>query len=67
VFASTRGSDGKILKCRKDSNPAKFGNTPDRCFIANEDINGLKCPEYLDKAWYINLALKRLEDFGVMV
>ena len=65
VFASTRPSDGKILKCRSGNNPAKFGNTPDNCFIVNDDINGKECPPYLDKGWYIKTALSRLKDFGV--
>ena len=65
VFASTRSTDGKILKCRSGSNPAKFGNTPDSCFIVNDDVNGVKCPAQLDKQWYIKTAISRLKDFGV--
>lgn len=65
VFASNRPRDGKILKCREGSNPAKFGNTPDQCFIVNDDVKGMSCPAHLDKKWYIDLALKRLADFGV--
>lgn len=65
VFASTRSMDGKILKCRSGSNPAKFGNTPDSCFIVNDDVKGMKCPSHLDKRWYINTAISRLADFGV--
>ena len=67
VFASNRPTDGRILKCREGNNPSKFGNTPDNCFIVNDDINGAKCPMHLDKQWYIDLAVKRLEDFGVKV
>ena len=67
VFASRRESDGKILKCRKNNNPAKFGNTPDHCFIFNDDVNGVKVPDELDKQWYINFAKKRLKDFGVVI
>lgn len=65
VFASTRPSDGKILKCRTANNPAKFGNTPDQCFIVNGSVKDTVCPARLDKNWYINLALQRLRDFGV--
>lgn len=65
VFASSREKDGKILKCRKGSNPAKFGNTPDCCFINNNGMDMLPCPAYLDKQWYIDLAYKRLRDFGI--
>lgn len=67
VFASTRSTDGKILKCRSGSNPAKFGNTPDSCFIWNDDVNGVTCPAYLDRQWYINTAISRLRDFGVNI
>ena len=65
VFASKDSSDGKIYKCRNGNKPAKFGNTPDCCFINNDDINGVKCPSKLDKQWYINLAEGRLKDFGI--
>lgn len=67
VFASTRSTDGKILKCRSGSNPAKFGNTPDSCFIVNDDVKTMKCPAHLDKRWYINTAISRLKDFGVIL
>lgn len=67
VFASSDPNDGKILK-RGGSRgkPEKFGNTPDHCFISNDDITGAKCPPKLDKQWYIDKAKKRLKDFGVM-
>lgn len=67
VFASTRPTDGRILKCRSGSNPAKFGNTPDSCFVVNDDVKTMKCPAHLDKRWYINLATSRLKDFGVIL
>jgi DNA polymerase len=65
VFASKRPTDGKILKCRSGSNPAKFGNTPDCCFIVNDGVKDMTCPWYLDKQWYLDLSIKRLADFGV--
>lgn len=65
VFASNRPTDGKILKCRSGSNPAKFGNTPDCCFIVNDDVKDMVCPAHLDKRWYINTAISRLADFGI--
>ena len=43
----------------------KFANTPEHCFIMNESVNGVKVSKKLDKQWYIDLALKRLEDFGI--
>lgn len=65
VFASNDSRDGQIHKCRQSSNPAKFGNTPDKCFICNEDVTHTKVPKKLDKQWYIDLAKKRLRDFGI--
>ena len=65
VFASTDPNDGRLLKCDGVRNPAKFGNTPDNCFIFNDDLNGVPIPEKLDKQYYINLAKKRIGDFGL--
>lgn len=65
VFASNSHSDGRLLKCDGVRNPAKFGNTPDQCFIFNDDLNGVPIPSKLDYQWYINLARKRLGDFGL--
>ena len=65
VFASLDAKDGKILKCRTGNNPAKFGNTPDKCFIENGDIHNMPIPAKLDRQYYITLAKKRLSDFGI--
>ena len=71
VFASKDPLDGRLLKCRTLGDgtyqEAKFGKTPDKCFIVNDDITGMKCPEKLDKQWYIDYAKKRLEQFGIEV
>lgn len=65
VFASTDPNDGRLLKCDGVRNPAKFGNTPDKCFIYNDDMRDVSIPNKLDRQWYIDLAKKRLEDFGL--
>lgn len=67
VFASKDQEDGRILKCDGVRNPAKFGNTPDKCFIVNRDITTEKTDAFpqLDKHYYVDLARKRVEDFGV--
>lgn len=65
VFASKNENDGRLLKCDGVRNPAKFGNTPDHCFIENGDIRGMKIPDKLDRQYYIDLAYKRLGDFGI--
>ena len=68
VFASTRRTDGFIGKQKTDgATIEKFANTPEHCFIYNDDVHGVKCPEHLDKQWYIDLAKKRLNQFGVTI
>ena len=66
VFASKDLNDGRLLKCDGVRNPAKFGNTPDHCFIENGDIREMKIPAKLDRQYYIELAKKSLGDFGAM-
>ena len=67
VFASTRESDGMIGRVKAGkAKPEKFGNTSEHSFIDNGDVHGKKCPRYLDKSWYIQLAKTRLAQFGVM-
>lgn len=65
VFASKDPNDGRLLKCDGIRNPAKFGNTPDHCFVWNEDVKNADIPDKLDRQYYINLTKKRLEDFGL--
>lgn len=68
VFASKSRHDGAIYKVKQGKkNPEKFANTPDRCFIENENIVGEKVPRELDKQWYINLTKERLSQYGVEV
>lgn len=67
VFASTRESDGMVGRVKAGkARPEKFGNTSWHSFIDNGDVHGKKCPDYLDKGWYIQLAKTRLAQFGVM-
>ena len=66
VFASTRKSDGTLYKVKEGEKPEKFANTPEKCFIENRAVNGVKCPTHLDKGYYVWLAKYRLLDkFGV--
>ena len=61
--------NGRLIKCKALNNGTfkkdKFGNTPDHCFIWNESTENVKCPEDLDKEWYIKLAERRLKDYGL--
>lgn len=71
VFASKDHSkgglfkvSGKIIKGR-EKNPEQFANTPDHCFIINDDVCGMPIPDELDKGYYIKMAWDRLNDFGI--
>lgn len=63
VFASKNNTDGSLLKVKENGSIEKIGNTPQKCFVINENIVNRKVPDNLDKEWYINLAEKRLESF----
>lgn len=66
AFASTCNDDQGLQKVHGETGrPAKVPNTPARCFIHNNDVNGLLVPQKLDKEFYINMAIERLKDFGV--
>jgi DNA polymerase len=68
VFASTHPNDTYMGKCKvKGATIEKFGNTPNKCFIDNTNVNNKFVPSYLDKSWYIDLANKRLTQYGVGV
>lgn len=74
VFASKNSGDGKILKVKNKLNKKtgeysyvgeKFANSPDNCFIYNDDVKGVKVPDKLDYSWYLSVAQERLKDFGL--
>lgn len=66
VFASRDVTDGQISKMKDFySKKEKFASTPAKCFIDNGEVKGKKVPFKLDRWWYIDLAVKRIEDFGV--
>lgn len=69
VFASKNQNDTFIgkMKYKQDGKLGieKFANTPDHCFIDNGDVNRKKVPDNLDRHWYIELARKRLTQFGM--
>lgn len=80
VFASNDKNDTKLLKCKYPIGTItgtdgyggiirykgeKFADTAEHVFIINENVNGMKVTSKLDKSWYIDLAKKRLEDFGI--
>lgn len=65
VYASNDYKDTYLGRCRESGEtPNKFGNCPEHCFIYNKEVRGIPMSVKLDKKWYINLARKRLEDYG---
>src|SRR5690606_13733221 len=70
VFADNREDAPGVFKVKmkmKDGIeqpvPEKIANTPEQCFIENDDVKGKLVPDYLDKQYYIELAQKRLNEF----
>lgn len=65
VFASRTGGAGLFKVSRRTGNKEKVSNTPPRCRIVNDDVNSAPVPSWLDRDFYIEMARKRLADFGV--
>lgn len=63
VFASKNENAPQLYKVKTEGKVEKIANTPDRCFIVNEDITNYPIPEELDRQYYIDEANKRLQDF----
>lgn len=70
VFASMDPFDsyiGKMKTMDGISTIEKFANTPDHCFIWNGSVKDIKANYVIDKQYYIDVAKKRLEQFGVII
>ena len=68
VFASTNSKYGVFGKTKGDGlTVERFALSPDHTFIWNKNVVGVKVPEHLDKEFYVSLAIKRIEDFGIEV
>lgn len=63
VFASKDEVDGTIFKVKTEDRIEKIANTPEKCFIYNDEVIGIKIPNKLDKQYYIDIGEKRLQDF----
>ena len=65
-FASLNSPDGPLVKIHSETGRThKLSNTSNNCFLDNSDVRNKKVPAKLDRQHYINLAKKRLNDFGV--
>lgn len=66
IFASKDLNDGGVVKISASTGrPNKINNSPEHCFIFNDSVEGVKCPQKLDKQFYIDIAKGRLNDFGI--
>ena len=73
IFASARKEDPGIFKAKrwvnKDGDEKisnhKISETSEHVFINNGNVVGKKVSDRLDKQYYIDLAYKRLRDFGI--
>lgn len=67
VFASKDHRKPGVKKISvRTGNPEKLTDSPEHCFIFNDEVNGAACPADLDKQWYIDFANRRLKGFGVV-
>lgn len=63
IFASKNITDGGIYKIKLEDGyeiAEKLPYTSNHMFIYNDDVSAKKCPEYLDKQFYVNLTYDRL-------
>lgn len=68
VFASKDPHDSLIGKVKNKNGCdviEKFANTPEHCFIWNEEVNFVDVPAKLDKQYYVDIAKARLKAFGI--
>ena len=61
VFATKVGGHTLYKKHSVKQSEDKTASTPESCIIINENIEGRKIFPDLDKAWYVDLANKRIE------
>ena len=64
VFASRSRKDKCLYKQKDGKNKEKFAGCPEKCKIVNEDIREMKCPAWLDKSFYIEMAKSEIARFA---
>ena len=63
VFASKDNRDGTLYKVKNVNGKLrteKTAATPINAFIYNDSVQGVKCPDKLDKQWYVDLSYYRI-------
>lgn len=64
IYADNRNTPGLYKVSLRTGKPEKVANTPEHVNIFNSDVNEEKVYGWLDKQFYIDMAYKRLQDFG---
>lgn len=64
VFASRSRKDKCLYKQKDGKNKEKFAGCPEKCKIVNDDIREMKCPAWLDKSFYIEMAKSEIARFA---
>lgn len=61
---STQNGEGLFKLSNRTGKAEKVANTPLKCKVFNGDVNNMEVPNWLNREWYIELAKKRIKDFG---
>lgn len=64
IYADNRNAPGLYKVSLRTGKPEKVANTPEHVNIFNSEVNEEKVYSWLDKQFYIDMAYKRLQDFG---
>lgn len=64
IYADNRNAPGLYKVSLRTGKPEKVANTPEHVNIFNSEVNEEKVYGWLDKQFYIDMAYKRLQDFG---
>lgn len=63
VFASNEEDAPQLFKVKTEDRVEKIANTPEKCFIINDEITNVDVPPNLDLNYYIDMGNVRLNDF----
>lgn len=65
IFASKDENDGKLekVKINEDGTLGTTKMSPEHAFIYNDDVRDMKCPDKLDKDYYVALAYDWYDQF----
>ena len=63
VFASKHLADESLYKVHNNGSIAKVGGTPEHCRMVNDEVKGMRVPDWLDRRWYVALAHDRIRKF----